>query len=323
MNLINRPRRNRKSRALREAFAENRLMVEKLIQPIFIADETSEIDILPGQKKWSLKDFESFCKSTLAQSKIMGILLFASIKEEFKTSEGQEALNPEGLLPQAVKIAREHCPHLEVMTDVALDPFSSDGHDGILKDGEILNDETVEVLKKMALVHAQSGATWVAPSDMMDGRVAAIREELDAHGFKNVGILSYTAKYASHFYGPFRAVLDSSPRSGDKSTYQMDFRNSKESLRELYEDLQEGADMVMVKPALSYLDIIHQVKQDSLVPVAAYNVSGEYAMIKMAGEQGLVDAEKLFREVLISIFRAGADVVVTYGALDLEQTGPL
>lgn len=317
MNIITRPRRNRQSKAVREAFAETQVRKEKLIQPIFVANKTKDIQAIPGQKKYSLEDFESLCKERLSKSEIMGILLFASVEEEKKTPDAKEALNPEGLLPQAVKIARKCCPQLEVMTDVALDPFSSDGHDGLVEEGKVVNDKSVEVLKKMALMHAQAGATWVAPSDMMDGRVLAIRQELDENGFSDVGILSYTAKYASYFYGPFREALASAPRAGDKSTYQMDFRNSREAMRELYEDLQEGADMVMVKPGLPYLDIIYRMSSESPVPVAAYHVSGEYAMIKLAGEKGLVNGKKLELEVLTSFFRAGADVVVTYGALDL------
>ena len=202
---------------------------------------------------------------------------------------------------------------------MALDPFSSQSHDGLVKDGKILNDETVEVLKEMALVHARAGADWIAPSDMMDGRVGEIREYLDDHGFTDVSILAYTAKYASHFYGPFREALDSTPGFGDKKTYQMDFRNKIEALRELSEDLVEGADMVMVKPALSYLDIIAKFKENSDVPVAAYNVSGEHSMVKLAAEKGLIDGPAVQNEILVSILRAGADVILTYSALEVEE----
>lgn len=319
MNLISRPRRNRKSKAVRDALAETRLSVESLIQPVFVANETSEIKALFDQKKLSLKDLRTFCETRLKKSKIMGVLLFASVEESLKNPEASEALNEKGLLPEAVRIVKEVCPHLEVFTDVALDPFSSDGHDGLVENGKILNDQTVEVLKKMALVHAQAGADWIAPSDMMDGRILEIREHLDAHGFEDVSILSYTAKYASSFYGPFREALDSKPGFGDKKTYQMDFRNKTEALRELSEDLAEGADMVMVKPALSYLDIIAKFKELSDVPVAAYNVSGEHAMVKSAAKAGLIDGQAVQNEILISIFRAGADVILTYAALEVED----
>lgn len=319
MNLINRPRRNRKSSAVREALAETKLCTKSLIQPLFVANKTEDIKALFDQKKYSLEDLRVFCKERLSKSKIMGVLLFASIEDSLKDSKGTESLNSKGLLPQAVKIIKEDCPHLEVMTDVALDPFSLDGHDGVVKDGKILNDETVEILKKMALVHAQAGADWVAPSDMMDGRVGAIRDYLDENGFSDVSILSYTAKYASSFYGPFREALGSKPKFGDKKTYQMDCRNKKEALRELEFDELEGADMVMVKPALSYLDVVAKLKEHSNVPVAAYNVSGEYAMVKAAAVQGLIDGDAVQKEILTSIFRAGADVILTYSALDLEE----
>lgn len=318
MNLMSRPRRNRKSNSVRNAVAETKISIEGLIQPIFVANETADIESLFDQKKLSLKDLRTFCKEKLKNSKIMGILLFASVEDSLKTKDGKESLNPKGLLPEAVRIVKEECPHLEVMTDVALDPFSSDGHDGLVSDGKILNDETVEILKEMALVHAKAGADWVAPSDMMDGRIGAIREHLDDNGFSEVNILSYTAKYASSFYGPFRDALDSKPQFGDKKTYQMDYRNKTEALRELEADELEGADMVMVKPALSYLDVVAKLKEHSNLPVAAYNVSGEYAMVKAADKAGLIDGGAVQKEIITSIFRAGADVVLTYGALDLE-----
>lgn len=320
MNLINRPRRNRKSNRLRDAIAETKLCTKSLIQPVFIGNETKKIDSLFDQTIFSLKDFETFCMERLSKSEIMGILLFASIEDSKKDSKGTESLNEQGLLPEAVRIAKKSCPNLEVMTDVALDPFSSDGHDGIVEGEKVLNDETVDVLKNMALVHAKAGADWVAPSDMMDGRIGAIREHLDENGFSNVNILSYTAKYASNFYGPFRGALDSTPKFGDKKTYQMDFRNKKEALRELEADELEGADMVMVKPALSYLDVVSKLKEHSNLPVVAYNVSGEHVMVKAAAAQGLIDGDAVQEEIITSIFRAGADVVVTYSALSLEDS---
>ena len=205
------------------------------------------------------------------------------------------------------------------MSDVALDPFSLDGHDGLVENGIILNDESVDVLSMMSLVHAKAGVDFVAPSDMMDGRVAAIRNTLDKNGFTGTGIVSYTAKYASSFYGPFREALNSAPGFGDKKTYQMDFRNKTESLRELKADIEEGADMVMVKPALSYLDIIQNFKRESTVPVVAYNVSAEYSMVKLAAQAGLVNEFDIQYEVLTSIKRAGADLIVTYSALEMES----
>jgi len=319
MNLINRPRRNRKSKAVRDSLAETHLSACSLIQPLFVAEKTELIEALFDQRKLSLKDLRALCETRLKNSKIMGVLLFASVDDSLKDAQASEALNEKGLLPEAVRIVKEVCPHLEVFTDVALDPFSSDGHDGLVKNGKILNDETVEILKEMALVHAKAGADWIAPSDMMDGRVGEIRTHLDEHGFEDVSILAYTAKYASSFYGPFRAALDSAPSFGDKKTYQMDFRNKTEALRELSEDLLEGADMVMVKPALSYLDVIAKFKDNSDVPVAAYNVSGEYSMVKLAEREGLIDGQAVQNEILVSILRAGADVILTYSALEVEE----
>lgn len=316
MDLIRRPRRNRKSEKIREAVAETSWSSKKLIQPIFIADETSDIKSMPGQKRFSLTDFEGFCKNKLVNADIMGVVLFAAVKESKKTKDAKEALNPKGLLPESARIVKEFCPDLEVITDVALDPFSSDGHDGLVENGKILNDDTVDILTEMALIHAKAGADWVGPSDMMDGRVKAIREKLDLNGYKDTSIMSYTAKYASHFYGPFRDALDSAPKSGDKKTYQMDPRNVKEALLELEEDLLEGADAVMVKPALSYLDVISKIKENSSVPVVAYNVSGEYSMVKAAHEKGLINGDLVQKEILTSIFRAGADIVITYSALE-------
>lgn len=318
MELSSRPRRNRFLKNLREGIKEVNLDSSSLVQPVFVSEHTEAIKAMPGVKKYSLEDLEKLCKETLKNSKICGVLLFASIDKNLKTKKAEEALNPEGLLPKAIKIVKEHAPDMVVMSDVALDPFSSDGHDGLVENGTILNDESVDVLSMMSLVHAKAGVDFVAPSDMMDGRVAAIRNTLDKNNFKNTGILSYTAKYASSFYGPFREALDSAPGFGDKKTYQMDFRNKTESLRELKADIEEGADMVMVKPALSYLDIIQNFKKESTVPVVAYNVSAEYSMVKLASDAGLVNEFDIQYEVLTSIKRAGADLIVTYSALDME-----
>ena len=242
--------------------------------------------------------------------------LFPALDKALKNPQANEALNGEGLVCRTLRELKKRFPELTLVTDIALDPYSSDGHDGLVLNGEILNDETVEVLAQMALLHAQSGADIVAPSDMMDGRVLAIREILEENRFPNVQIISYCAKYASAFYGPFREALDSAPKSGDKKTYQMDPANKKEALLEVELDQSEGADILMVKPALAYLDVIHEVKAQSLLPVAAYNVSGEYAMIKAASEKGWLDEKRAIAETLLSIKRAGADVIFTYLALD-------
>ena len=319
MFLNSRPRRNRALKKLREGLRETSLGSNSFIQPIFVANQTEEIESLPGIKKYSLKNLEIFCNERLKNSNITGVLLFAAIEDFKKDSKGSEALNPRGLLPQAISLVKKILPDMVVFSDVALDPFSLDGHDGLVKEGEVLNDETLEVLSQMSLVHAEAGVDFVAPSDMMDGRVRAIRKSLDEGGFKNTGILSYTAKYASSFYGPFRGALASKPRFGDKKTYQMDYRNKKEALRELKEDELEGADMVMVKPALSYLDIIQDFKKNTTLPVVAYNVSAEYAMVKAAAARGWVDEGAVQEEILTSIKRAGADLIVTYAALDMED----
>jgi len=318
MELSSRPRRNRSLKNLREGIKEVDLNASSFIQPLFVSENTEPIKAMPGVQKYSLDDLKKFCIKTLSKSKICGVLLFASIDKELKTKKGDEALNPEGLLPRAIKIVKEHAPHLVVMSDVALDPFSTDGHDGLVENGKILNDESVDLLCMMSLVHAKAGVDFVAPSDMMDGRVKAIRKTLDKNGFSDTGILSYTAKYASFFYGPFREALDSAPGFGDKKTYQMDFRNKTESLRELRADIFEGADMVMVKPALAYLDIIQSFKKESTVPVVAYNVSAEYSMVKLAAQAGLVNEYDIQFEILSSMKRSGADLIVTYSALEME-----
>lgn len=319
MQLERRPRRNRKSKSVRDALAETRLSPNQMIQPIFISKETSKIDSMPGQMRYGIKDLQGFCESKLKSSKIMGVMLFASVDESLKSSDAKEALNPEGLLPQSISMVKELCPNLEVMSDVALDPFSSDGHDGLVKQNKILNDETVEMLSEMAVVHARAGADWVGPSDMMDGRVGAIRQSLDSADFKETSIIAYTAKYASSFYGPFRDALDSAPKSGDKKTYQMDFRNSREALLEMIADEAEGADVLMVKPALAYLDIISLLRENTTLPIAAYNVSAEYSMVKAAHERGWVDGDAIQNEILISIARAGADIIFSYDALGFES----
>jgi porphobilinogen synthase len=255
----------------------------------------------------------------VSQLGIGAIALFPLIPHHQKDNAGTESYNPDGLIPRAVRAIKAALPNLVVITDIALDPYSSAGHDGIVQDGTILNDETVAVLVKQALAHAEAGADMVAPSDMMDGRVGAIRQALDAAGWIDVGILAYSAKYASAYYGPFRDALDSAPQFGDKKTYQMDAANAREALKEVDLDIAEGADMVMVKPALAYLDIIARLKQHTHLPIAAYNVSGEYAMIKAAAQRGWIDEAAVVLETLTSMKRAGADIILTYFAKDVAR----
>ena len=247
---------------------------------------------------------------------IRSILLFVKAKDETKDNTGKEAWNPEGLMQRSIKAIKDAVPEILLMTDIALDPYSSYGHDGIVKNGEIVNDETVEALVKMSLSHARAGADFVAPSDMMDGRIGAIRKGFEENNYSDVGIMAYSAKYASCFYGPFRDALDSAPGFGDKKTYQMNYANRIEAIREAIADIEEGADIVMVKPALAYLDIIREVKNAVQVPVSAYNISGEYAMIKAAAKMGWIDEEKAILETLTAIKRAGADLIATYFASD-------
>jgi porphobilinogen synthase len=245
---------------------------------------------------------------------LKSVLLFVKSKDELKDNTGKEAWNKDGLMQRSIRAIKDAVPEILVMTDVALDPYSSFGHDGIVKDGEIVNDETVEALVKMSLSHAEAGADFVAPSDMMDGRICAIRDSFEKNGFTKTGIMAYSAKYASCFYGPFRDALDSAPGFGDKKTYQMDYANRTEAIKEALQDVEEGADIIMVKPALAYLDIIREVKNEVHVPVSAYNISGEYAMIKAAAKMGWLDENKAILETLTAIKRAGADLIATYFA---------
>ncbi|MGC9503411.1 porphobilinogen synthase [Baaleninema sp.] len=320
LNLISRPRRLRRTPALRRMVQETNLTVNDLIYPMFVMEgENQKVEVasMPGCYRYTL----DFLVKEVAEVYALGInaiALFPVIPEAKKDETGSESYNREGLVQRTVAALKESTPDLVVITDVALDPFTSHGHDGLLdEEGYILNDETVEVLVKMAVSHAEAGADMVAPSDMMDGRVGAIRDALDEAGFTNVGILAYSAKYASAYYGPFRDALDSAPKSGDKKTYQMDPANSIEAIKEVELDIAEGADIVMVKPALPYLDIISQIREETDVPVAAYNVSGEYAMIKAAGQNGWIDEKKVILETLLSIKRAGADLILTYFAKEV------
>ncbi|MDB9314202.1 porphobilinogen synthase [Spirulina sp. CS-785/01] len=311
-----RPRRLRRTATHRRMVRETVLTVDDLIYPLFVMEgegQKEEIPSMPGCYRFSLDTLLAEIHE-LSRLGIGSIALFPKIPASQKDNEGTESYNPKGLIPRTIRAIKQQYPHLLVITDVALDPYSSQGHDGIVRDGDILNDETVAVLVKQALTHAEAGADWVAPSDMMDGRVGAIRQALDAEGWINVAILAYSAKYASAYYGPFRDALNSSPQFGDKKTYQMDAANSREALKEVALDIGEGADLVMVKPALAYLDIIHRIKQKVQLPVAAYNVSGEYAMIKAAAQQGWIDEKNVVLESLTSMKRAGADLILTYFA---------
>lgn len=321
MKHLQRPRRNRKNAGLRELVAETHLNVSQLIYPVFVCEGSnleSPIKSLAGQSRWS----PDLLSKQIKEWKKLGLnhyALFPQISENKKTSDAREALNDNGLLPQTIKRLKDDHPEINLITDIALDPFSSDGHDGIVKDGKILNDETVEILAQMAVKQAEWGTDWVAPSDMMDGRIGAIRKSLDSAGFQDTNILAYSAKYASCFYGPFRDALMSAPKFGDKKTYQMDPRNSREAVREAKLDIAEGADMIMVKPGLPYLDIIAKLKIFSTVPVAAYHVSGEYAMIKAAAQAGSLDENRAIMETMFSFRRAGADVILTYFAPQVAQ----
>jgi porphobilinogen synthase len=300
---------------------ETELTPRRLVLPVFVCEgqkQKQAISSLPGQYRLSIDELLPLTEKAL-QAGIKGLALFPVIAEGKKDSRATESKNPLGLLPTALKALKSRFPEMNLFSDVAMDPYSTDGHDGLVKDGEILNDETLPILAEMALTQAEAGADWVAASDMMDGRIDHLRQSLDEAGFQNCNILSYSAKYASSFYGPFRQALDSTPRFGDKKTYQMNPANRKEALRELLADEDEGADMLMVKPALPYLDIISDFQSHSQLPVAAYNVSGEYAMVKAAAEKGWLDEIKAVDEILLSIRRAGADVIFTYHALEWAE----
>jgi porphobilinogen synthase len=299
---------------------ETILTVDDLIYPVFVMEgegEKVEISSMPGCYRFSL-DLLLKEIAEVSQLGINAVAIFPVIPEKDKDETGSESYNQQGLVQETVKAIKKLVPEIIVITDVALDPFTTHGHDGLVdENGIILNDPTIEVLVKMALSQAEAGTDFVAPSDMMDGRIGAIRQALDAEGYINVGILAYSAKYASAYYGPFRDALDSAPKFGDKKTYQMDPANAKEALKEVELDIAEGADIIMVKPALAYLDIICQVKLATNLPVAAYNVSGEYAMIKAAAEKGWVDEKKVILETLTSMKRAGADLILTYFAKEV------
>ncbi len=315
-NLKTRLRRNRRTEAIRDGLAETHLNAKNIVNPLFICPgekQKTEIKTMPGVFRMS-PDIALYEIEDCQKRGLTSFALFPVIPESLKNSTATEALNKTGFAIESLKQIRQRFSEIVLYTDIALDPFSSDGHDGIVKNSEILNDETLKILAEMALLQADAGADYVCPSDMMDGRISAIRESLDRVGFTNTGILSYAAKYASSFYGPFRDALSSAPKFGDKKTYQMDYRNSREALREVELDIFEGADIVMVKPALAYLDIIRDIRQRFEIPIAAYNVSGEYAMIKFAAQAGAINEEKAVCELLTSIRRAGSDLIFTYFA---------
>ena len=318
---LKRNRRLRSTETIRSMVQENNLSLNDLIVPLFVVEGAKvkeEIPSMPDYYRMSLDVLVEEVNELWGLG-LKSVLLFVKVPDLLKDNKGTEALNPKGLMQLAIKTVKKTCPEMLVFTDVALDPYSSFGHDGIVEKGVILNDPTKEVLAKMALSHAQAGADFVAPSDMMDGRVEHIRELLEAEGFHHTGILSYSAKYASSFYGPFRDALDSAPGFGDKKTYQMDFHNRKEAITETQLDIEEGADIVMVKPGIAYLDIIRDLAEQIETPIAAYQVSGEYAMLKAAAAKGWIDYEAVVYEQLIAFKRAGASLIATYTARDVAR----
>ena len=318
MYILRRNRILRRSPAVRAMVAETNLTPNDFIAPLFITEGNQvqeEIASMPGYYRRSIDNTVKEVKELWGLG-LKSVLLFVKCEDALKDNAGTEALNKNGLMQRSIKAIKEALPEIVVMTDVALDPYSSFGHDGIVEGQEIVNDKTVELLAKMSLSHARAGADFVAPSDMMDGRILAIREILEQNGFSQTGIMSYSAKYASCFYGPFRDALDSAPGFGDKKTYQMNYANRLEAIKETLMDIEEGADIVMVKPAMAYLDIIREVKNAVEVPVSAYHVSGEYAMIKAAAKMGWLDEGKAILESLTAIKRAGADLIATYFAKD-------
>ncbi len=319
--LLRRNRRLRTTEATRALVRENTITPNDFLVPLFVVEGKGikeEIPSMPNYYRFSLDLLTTEVKA-LWNMGLKAVLLFVKVPDNLKDNKGTEALNPEGLMQRAIKTVKDAAPDMLVMTDIALDPYSSYGHDGIVKDGYITNDPTVSVLAQMALSHAQAGADFVAPSDMMDGRILAIRELLEKEDFKNTGIMSYSAKYASAFYGPFRDALDSAPGFGDKKTYQMDFANRDEAVKETLMDIDEGADIVMVKPGLCYLDIVRDIRDVVDVPVAVYQVSGEYSMLKAAAEKGWLDHDAVMLEQLTAIKRAGAHIIASYFAKDVVK----
>lgn len=319
--MYTRPRRNRKSQAIRAMVEETKLGAENLIYPVFLEDGKgikTEIKSLPNNYRWSL----DLLVPEIEQCLNLGVKtfdLFPAVSEHLKDVTATYSYAEENFYLHAIRKLKETFPEIVIMSDVAMDPYSSDGHDGLVQNGKIMNDETLPILAKMAIAQAQAGVDIIGPSDMMDGRVGFIREALDENGYTDVSIMSYTAKYASAFYGPFRDALNSAPKSGDKKTYQMNPANKREALLEAELDYSEGADFLMVKPALCYLDIIHVLKENFNIPITAYNVSGECAMVHAAARNGWLNYEATMSEMLLSIRRAGADGILTYFAKDFAQ----
>jgi porphobilinogen synthase len=321
--MLNRPRRNRQNEVIRSMVRESYLSPDHFIAPLFVIEGKNQIvpiKSMPGHARLSIDELVKEAKELYSLG-VKCVALFPAIDDKLKTPDAREAYNKDGLNARAIRAVKEAVPGMLVMGDIALDPYSSEGHDGLVdpKSGEILNDPTLEVLAKQALCEAEAGADIIGPSDMMDGRVGYIRMALDETNFQNKMIMSYTAKYASGYYGPFREALDSAPKKGDKKTYQMDPANSTEALREAELDTAEGADILMVKPGLPYLDIIYRLKEMSTLPIAAYNVSGEYAMVKAAAQNGWIDNDKVVLETLTCFRRAGADIILTYFAKEAAR----
>lgn len=316
--ILNRPRRNRRNDVIRSMVRETHLEAAHLIAPLFVVDGKNQriaINSMPGQFRLSLDELVKEAKELYALG-VKTVALFPAIDDKLKTPDAREAYNEKGLNARAIAAIKEALPEMMVMGDIALDPYSSDGHDGLVdpKSGEILNDPTLEVLARQAICEARAGVDIIGPSDMMDGRVSYLRQALDKEGFQNTLIMSYSAKYASAYYGPFREALDSAPKKGDKKSYQMDPANGQEAIREALLDEAEGADILMVKPGLPYLDVIYRLKENFTLPIAAYNVSGEYAMVKAAAQNGWIDNDKVILETLTCFRRAGADIILTYFA---------
>ena len=321
-SITQRPRRNRKNSAIRAMVEETKVTTDDLILPLFLIDgqnTKTEVGSMPGIFRLSvdlmLKEIEECLKLGISVFDV-----FPAVEDQWKDKTATKSYDHAFFYLRALRLIKKEFPEACIMTDVAMDPYSSDGHDGLVKDGNILNDETLEILGRMALAQAETGIDIIGPSDMMDGRVGHIRNVLDENGFTDVSIMSYTAKYASAFYNPFRDALDSAPKFGDKKTYQMNPANRREALREAKLDEMEGADFLMVKPALAYLDVIRLLKDNSSLPIAAYNVSGEYSMIKAAAQKGWLDGERVMKETLLSIKRAGADVILTYFAKEFARS---
>ncbi|MAU63381.1 MAG: porphobilinogen synthase [Flavobacteriaceae bacterium] len=315
---LNRNRRLRSKESLRNLIRESSLHPNDFIAPLFVTEGSKikeEISSMPNYYRLSLDNLKKEIK-TLWSIGVQAVLIFVKVSDEFKDNIGTEAVNRNGLMQRAIKEIKNCVPEITIISDIALDPYSIYGHDGIVKNNRILNDETNDVLCEMALSHAEAGVDIVAPSDMMDGRVLSIRKALEKNNFDNTAIMSYGAKYASSFYGPFRNALESNPGFGDKKTYQMDFANRKEAIIEIGADIEEGADIIMIKPGIAYLDIVYEIKNSFNIPLAVYQVSGEYAMVKAASKMGYLDHNKIMMEQLISIKRAGANMIASYFAKD-------